>query len=149
MHYALEKVKEDNPHSNVSIISWDDNIDFVYGPINISDAIKYIYENEVFMKKIEGYPFPLNNLLGYFSRSSTNKYYYCYELSPQTLSVGLNSARAVLGNTSANGDGIRKLIILITARSEFTPCNQTIIDLAREQNCDVMLLALAWLVDHY
>jgi hypothetical protein len=155
--FALEEIKNIAPNSKVSIISWDDNIDFAGWPIGntnvsqaalipVSDAIEDINKKEVFMSKFENLSGPLNHIAEFWPFNElwpfNEKYYYCQETESTNLSLGLDSARAVLNNTLNKGDGIRKLIILITARSEFTPCNQSIINLARDQNCNIYTIGI-------
>lgn len=150
---ALKKINDTMPKSKVSIISWDDNIDFAGWPLNntnasnatlipISAAISDIDENQVFMSNAENWTWPLNYLAGFRWLSFKDNYYYCDETESTNLSIGLESARKVLNNTANNEYGIRKLIILLAARSEFTPCNQTIINLAKDQNCNIYTIGI-------
>jgi hypothetical protein len=149
---ALRKINEIAPNSKVSIISWDDNIDFAGWPINntnasnaalipVSDAIEDIYEKEIFMSKAENLSWPLDSIAELIWPYN-EEYYYCYETESTNLSLGLESARTVLNNTFNKGSAVKKLIILITARSEFIPCNQSIINLARDENCNIYTIGI-------
>ncbi len=146
---SLEEIRDRLNYSKVSIISWDENIDFAYWDLNNTDpakaclvptsiAIDNITENNVFMKKDEGYLEKVRAFFWGVDRPKT--YYYCWEDESTNLSLGLDSARTVLNN--ATGNGIRKMIILITARSEFEHCDPKIISLAKEQNCDIYTIGI-------
>jgi hypothetical protein len=146
---SLEKIRDRLDYSKVSIISWDEDIDFAYGDLNNTDpskarlvptsiAIDDITKNDVFMYKDEGY---LQKLWAYFwGADRPLDHYYCRENESTNMSIGLDSARAVLNNTK--GTGIRKMIILITARSEYEPCDPKIIRLAKNQSCNIYTIGI-------
>lgn len=147
---VLKNIEQKMPLSNVSVISWDDNVDFAYSSLNntkaadaklvpISEARREISDNEVFISKsyFDRYPYPINRLAEFF-RSLPDDYYYCKETEITDLNVGLDSARIVLNRSTQNPlGGIRKLIILVTARSEFIPCNESLIIAAKNDDCDI------------
>lgn len=146
---SLEEIRTKLNYSKVSVISWDDDIDFAYGDLKntdpsmarlvpTSDAIDDISKNDVFLYKDEGY---LQKILAFIKGTSRPEdHYYCWENESTNLSLGLDSARAVLNNT--RGNGIRKMIILITARSEYGPCDPKIINLAKNQNCNIYTIGI-------
>lgn len=162
MPEILKRIEEKMPISNVSIISWDNNIDFAYSNllntnpykcnlVPISQARKEISENEVFLSNndFRNYPIPLNYIMQFFlSRSQPEKYYRCDENESTDLNVGLNSSRIVLNKSSPNRlDGIRKLIIFIAARSEFAGCDQSSINQTKNENCDIHTIGVGVIDD--
>ena len=153
MPKILRNIEEKMPNSNVSIVSWDDNIDFAYSPIlnnksenatsvPISQAIKEITDNEIFLYK-NIYPFSLDYFSRLFSSKYPEKYYYCKETEATDLNVGLESARAILNKAIQNRlDATRKLILFITARSEFSPCKPETVYKAKKENCNIHTIGI-------
>ena len=153
MQKILDKIDERMPKSNISIVSWDDNVDFAYSPllnnnpllaslVPISQAKSEIYEKEVFLYK-SSYPFPLNFIAGVFPSNVPGTYYYCNETESTNLSVGLESARIILNKTVGNKlDATRKLILLVTSRSEFSRCDKDIVNKAKNENCNIHTIGI-------
>jgi hypothetical protein len=154
MSKILDDINETMPLSNVSVVSWDDNIDFAYYPLEIngslnnhtstaklfpiSKARQEIKDEEVFVGRQFNYPFPFNYLSGFLQAKYPTKYYNCNETESTNLSVGLDSAREIINrSTQETNDATRKLILLIVGRSEFTPCDQDIINKAQREKCIV------------
>jgi hypothetical protein len=146
----LDKINNTMDLSNVSIISWDNDIDFAYASNNttinrepskaimvpISRAKNEIESNRTFGTN--------PNFIDYLKRcfsistisSSDNGLYYCHENESTDLNLGLESARIILNNTIIDRfDATRKLILFITARSEFTPCDPNIINRTKKEDC--------------
>jgi hypothetical protein len=168
MPKILDAIDSRMPNSNVSIISWDDDIDFACGPLSrgnsnavmvpIAQAKKEILENNVFIDK---YPYDKFLYLipadkwssSWFADLLCTKklppvdYYYCYENESTNLSIGLRCALRTLDNASLiDGqnrlDATRKLIILIAGRSEFSKCDENLIDEARTKYYDISTVGI-------
>ncbi len=177
MPKILDAIENRMPNSNVSIISWDDDIDLAYGPllksnsnasmmpnasmvlnasmVPIAQAKKEIIEKNVFTNKypydkflylipadkwsnsrLAGFLWPLDLL--FLKKLPPTDYYYCYENESTNLSVGLKSAISTLDNSSlikgqSQLDARRKLIIFIAGRSEFSKCDDNLIEEARRK----------------
>jgi Mg-chelatase subunit ChlD len=164
----LKEIEKIMPASRVSIISWDDNVDFVYYPIDnndtlkarmmpISTAIDDIEEDEVFnykylYDKLFYYketnltiPSSLNFIASFFlsKRLPPETYYYCKETESTNLSVGVESARIVLNNTvNIEKSAPLKMILLLVARSEYSPCNETVLEKAQNEKCDIYSIGI-------
>jgi len=166
MPKILDAIEEYMPNSNISIISWDNDTDFAYGPLSggngiaamvpISRAKEEIADNDVFTCKcpydkflysIPANGLPDSSLLRIFDFLFTKKlqptnHYYCYENESTNLSIGLESAIKALDNSSFiqdrnRLDATRKLIILIVGRSEFSNCDDDLIKEAKRKYYDI------------
>jgi hypothetical protein len=153
---TLENIKTQLPKSNVSIISWDDNIDFSYSPLTygsaktanlvpIGKAIEDIRRDKVFVDypiSIFGYELPI--LLSY-----PINYYKCTEYEATDFTVGLNGAIDILNkahpkqNNDENNTDLNS-IIFIAARSEFIPFSKdtTLIEEAKKNNYHIYTLGI-------
>jgi hypothetical protein len=146
MPIILESIEAKMPFSNVSVVSWDDDIDFAYGNLNNSDPLKAllmpitiarkeISDNEIFIRNSTLDQFPFNYI---YSRGYPTKYYYCNETESTNLSKGLDSSAVILKKSiQGRFDATRKLIILVAGRSEFIPCNKNIIAATKEDHFNV------------
>ncbi|NPV61731.1 MAG: VWA domain-containing protein [Methanotrichaceae archaeon] len=165
----LEKIEANLSSSNVSILSWDDDIDFVYPPVNNNDisSSKMMpissVRNEVEQLGMFGSdPNWIDTVIGYIidliqsgginivydNASTKDDYYICLETESTNLSVGLDAAREILNNTKKNNlDGTRKLILFITARSEFEPCDESMIIKAKNEHCDIHTIGIGVIND--
>jgi hypothetical protein len=133
---VMKEIKEKLPKSNISVLSWDGDIDFAFWPIGnndpkiadfkmIDNAIDEIRKNRVF----EDYPidiagFEFQNPLSHDLYPSG--YYNCSEEDPTDFTVGLQGAIDVLNKSHSRppineNDTDLCSIIFVTARSEFIP----------------------------
>jgi hypothetical protein len=173
MPEVLGEIEKVMPKSNISIISWDDDVDFAYYPLSnknpllvkmvpVSEAKKEIVEKEVFSYNIPfnyplfypsqrvnwTVPYPINVIIAPFfaKKLAPIEYYYCNETESTNLSIGLDSARAVLNDTGLDkSQAPLKLILLFVARSEFSPCSNDIIEKTtgkKYANCDVHTIGI-------
>jgi len=138
MNPTLEGIKEKLPNSNISILSWNDKIDFAYDPMSNSDpmkadlvpidkAVRDIKEKKVFTDDplylkigdqelpfvISGNPYP-------------RTYYKPSEDKSTDFTKGLGGALDILNKAYPNlsvdeNNTVLKSIIFIAGRSEFVP----------------------------
>jgi hypothetical protein len=156
MPKILETINVSMPQSNISIISWDDDIDFSYYPLKLKpkevaglvpifQARREIIENNTFKY--------LNNnknltiidyLLSHINKNYPNNYYYCFENETTNLNVGLEISKLILDSAkNKKTEASRKLIFLIVGRSEFIPCNQELIDSLNEDHINVHTVGIS------
>lgn len=152
---ALKKIKTDLPNSSISILSWDDGIDFAFFPIGhtdpktanlelIDNAIEGIENNKVFVDypiSIGGYKLPI-------WQSYPPTYYQCTEYESTDFTTGLKGAMDVLNNSYKNkkheNDTDLKSILFVAARSEFIPFSRdpTLIKVAKNRNYHIYTLGI-------
>lgn len=159
MPAILRKIYDVNRGSNVSILSWDDNIDFSYSPliyegvlnnntsktslVPISTAIREINSMHIFKNNTENETILQKTADFLFGKSYPNDYYHCDETELTDLNQGLEGAREILNNTAQNRlDGTLKLILLIVGRSEYIPCKTETIYKAKQENCNIHTIGL-------
>ena len=146
---VLDKTAEKYPNTNISILSWDDNIDFAYSNLTnknasnatmvpIEQAVNDIANNHVFIPAEKYIPISIpfinwvfaNPFIDILNPDYTEHFYYCLENESTNLSVGLQGAIDILDKNYPNND-IRdttgKSIVLITGRSEFTDYRSDVI----------------------
>jgi len=134
----LEKIPRIYPDAyfNMSIISWNDNIDFYY-----DKERKYVNSNSDV--PLEAKLTPLRNVTTDINRFVT----YCK--SSQTeytdFSVPIRASIDIF-NTPENKPkdtyGTKRFILLVTGNGEFTPCNPDLIREANAKNYDIYIVSL-------
>lgn len=170
MPKILDKIEEKMPNNRISIVSWDNDIDFTYRPLTkdknatpelvpISLAKKEIAEDEVFMKKS-----PYDKLFGLINISRwiddisplslfvskkdyPENYYYFDEYEGTNLSLALERPIRTLDKAYSffsqnRTDASRKVILLMTGRSEFSPCDPRLINDAQRKNYGIFAIGL-------
>lgn len=166
MPEIMNTIEEIMPSSNVSILSWDDNIDFAYSApvynsvpasymsnidpsstrfVPITHAKNFIDVNHIFKNDSNADWFKsINDFIYYFIEKQYPKdYYYCNETESTNLSVGLDAARIILNKTNPSDyDGTLKLILFIVGRSEYAPCDENIIKETKDEYCDIHTIGL-------
>lgn len=138
MNPALEGIKEKLPNSSVSILDWNDKIDFAYSPLSNSDPMKAnLVPIDTAIKEIEGKKVfvddPLYLKIGNYelpflvSRDPyPTKYYNFSEEGSTDFTKGLRGALDVLNkaypklNDDENNTAL-KSIVFVAGRSEFIP----------------------------
>jgi hypothetical protein len=111
----LEEIPKYYPDAyiNVSIISWDDNIDFVYdkeNKFNNIDPLKVILA-------------PISDVTNE-TKKSLDIYYKCGSSEQTDLSVPVKTSLDILkANVPKNAYGTRQFVMLITGNGEFKSCS--------------------------
>lgn len=150
---VLNKTAKTYPKINISILSWDDNIDFAYSNLTnnepayakmvpIAQADEDFRINHVFIPA-EEYQF-----LNWWRDENYNDISYsCKENESTNLNVGIRGAIDTLDANYPRGqdkkeETISKSIILITGRSEFTDYIPEIINEAKEKEYKIYPVGL-------
>lgn len=151
---SLEEISATLPNSTVSILSWDEDIDFAYSDlanrdpkrarlVPIKQAIQEIGDNSVFVakpfyKSFFGFELPILAV----DKPYPNSPYYTSEFEPTIFDTGLEGSLDVFSSqfpkkNADEKDTILKSILFITGRSEFTKFSPSLIERARSQNCTI------------
>lgn len=118
--------------ARISIISWDDDIDFAYSNITNTDPNK--------TKMVS-----LSQALKDIDMVLSDKYYNGNEKEVTLFEVGVNNSMKVLTANpppSAQKNVTKRFIILVTDRSEFRDCNPNTLDQARKMNFAIYPIGL-------
>jgi len=153
----LQTFRERYPNSSVSILIWDDDVDFIYNDskgdselVPIDLAIEELNEMHVFApatkrefrlgflnKFLKDFPFLLNLPLAKNNSDYNATYYSCDESDQTDLNVPLRNAIDILDSDPTNNmsdDPKGRYILLVTGRSEFIDYDHKLIEEAREKN---------------
>jgi hypothetical protein len=149
MPEVLEHIEQNDPMCRISLVSWDDDIDFAYGPMISKDINKAelmpidIARSDLVDKNLFDSPphklelpflnwqLDLSNLNRYISlpfrhptRGYNCTYLYFWENESTNLSLGVLSALNIMKKSSFYRYYDNR-ILLITGRSEFVPINKS------------------------
>lgn len=159
----LQTLNETYPESNISILIWDDKVDFIYKDLKgtrqpqysklvpIDQAIGELNEMHVFApaterefrlgilnKYLKDIPILLHiPLLAKVNEDYNPNDYRCDESNYTDFNVALRNAIDILDRDptkNMSDDPNGRYILLVTGRSEFTDCDPKLIAEAREKN---------------
>lgn len=136
-----------NKDIKLSIISFDDNIDFAYSesidpnPFNNTDIAKVKLANVSRVHEhIKNY--------SVFRKNNEKYCYYCNESEFTNLSIPINDSINILNNIKQDKfHRISKFIILVTGRSEFTNCSEELIKKAQEESIPIYVIGMDFTSD--
>jgi len=122
---------------NVSIVSWDDDIDFAYNRFNNKDA------KMANMVKIQTAAKDLAHNNVFQEVNDTRYFYRCDEKDHTNLSIALESAIDILDRSPPiNYHNTSNFTIIVTGESEFYKCNPDLIKNAREKGYSVYIIQM-------
>jgi hypothetical protein len=156
MPKILETINASMPQSNISILSWDDDIDFSYSPLRkkpkeiaelvpISQAKRDIIGNNIFKYSKSNQNLTIiDYLLSRMNKDYPNDYYYSIENETTNFNVGLERSKLILDKAkNKKTEASRNLIFLIVGRSEFIPCNKELIDSLENDHINVHTVGIS------
>ena len=124
-----------NKNISISIISWDDDIDFAYSELDNKDPGK---AKVVKIKKAQE---EMNDSV--FNEIDSNYFYRCNEKDHTNLSKAIEASIKILDNNTENFyHRTSKFIILVTGASEYDGCDNRLIELAREKGYPVFVISM-------
>lgn len=145
----IKDKKYQNKNFNISLISWDDNIDFAYSNFGNKDPKEAkLVPIKTAKNDIERYGTfdkildlgDENENLGKFLGK-----YYVGEKEGTNLSLAIEASLEILNKTN-NPININKrthrFVILVTGATEFTKCSPALIRVARESNIPIYVIGL-------
>jgi hypothetical protein len=115
-----------NKNFRMSIMSWDDDIDFVTADLNIPDPfINTNPEKSKLMNLTDLYNLSLN----YYLFDDKNNYFYSKEWEFTNLSLPIDASAKIFKNNPKIGHHrTSRFVILVTGRSEFYNCSDIILN---------------------
>ncbi len=127
---------------NLTIVSFNDNISFIYNSLNSINPFKSNESSNVKLVSakrlsddIDKYPV--------FGNNTKNYYYYANEMAGTNLSSPINASINILDNIKQDRfHRISKFVILVTGKSEFTPVQKRLIEKAKQKNYSIYIIAL-------
>jgi hypothetical protein len=134
----LEKIPGLYPDAyfNMSIISWDDDIDFYYDKdrkyVNINSNVPF----EAKLTPVRNITDNINRFEDYYKSSQTE---YTDFSVPIKASIDIFNAPE---NKPKDTYGTKRFILLVTGNGEFTPCNSDLIREANAKNYDIYIVSL-------
>ncbi len=123
----------------MSIVSWDDDIDFAYkyGDFNNIDPAK---AELIDVDKVAG---DLENNSVFGENSDTTYYYSCDELDKTDFSEAIGSSISILdSNNKTDFHRTKRFIILVTGGGEFTECDEELIDAAERSHYPIYVIGM-------
>ena len=134
----IKETSETYPDKNfsVSILSWDDDIDFAYGDLDNK------IPSEAELVKIGTAQKELAT--GVFGEIDADGYYYrCKESDHTNLSKAIDASIAILKNNPENYyHRTSKFIILVTGASEYENCNEDLIAKAKGEGYPIFVIGM-------
>lgn len=121
---------------NISIVSWDDNIDFVY-----DEKGKFLEKNNLEPLKIK--LAPIENVTNEIEKFNT--LYKCGPTEQTDFSVPIRASLDILGdpeNAPKDKYGSRRFILLVTGNGEFKPCVTELVKEANEKYDGIYIVGL-------
>jgi hypothetical protein len=126
---------------NLSIISWDDGIDFAYPAKRSLDPFRNNETNGVELINVSRVQEDLNKYEP-FSKSN-NRLYYAREEEITDLSIPIRSSLDIFNRIKVNEyNRTSRFIILVTGRGEYVPFDQKLINRAKELNCSIYVIGM-------
>ncbi len=143
--YAVPKFLEetvsaykDKKNISVSVLSWDDDIDFAYSDVNnrIPRNAKVV--------KVEKAQKEMNESVFGNGEVDTDGYYYrCSENDHTNLSKALEASIEILDNNPENYyHRTSKFIILVTGASEYENCSKDLLELANKKGYPIYVIGM-------
>lgn len=124
-------------HINISILSWDDDVDFAYSPFNNKDPKRarllpiHEVENDLRINPV------------FSSESNENILYKTQENERTNLSLAIEASNIILDNNpSEKYYRTNKFIILIVGEGEYTECSEELIRETYEKGYSVYTIGL-------
>jgi|GEM_PF-5227877 len=115
----------------VSLISWDNNIDFAFGGYNNSDPFSSQQNNN----NIGARMIPLDKIINITKYSLNENNYICREDEHTELSTAIKASLDTINNTPySEYNRTLRFIILVTGNGEFTNCSNNLIRIADSNN---------------
>lgn len=143
----MEETKNKYPDKKfrISIVSWDEDIDFAYANIAnknpsttnlvfLEDAIVDLRKNPLFD----------NESWDLFGKDKVNYLYSCQENETTDISQAVNASLEIFNRNKLNEDSYRvnRFILMVTGRSEFSNCSSDLIRKADEIDCRLYIIGM-------
>lgn len=126
---------------NITIISWDKDIDFIYPTNGSKDPFS---SNDAKKAELANVTNAYRDLYTYkvFDKSN-DKYYYTREEEITDLSQPINFSLDIFKRIKVNEfNRTSRFIILVTGRSEYLPYNPGMLTKAKELNCSIYVIGM-------
>lgn len=139
----LESIQDNVNYKNktfkVSIVSWDDDIDFAYGGFSNNNSKNATLES--LQKVISDI-----NYSDESGDSNLAKFYKCEEGEYTEFSKPMGAAIDIFEGSKNNKkfdfNRTERFIILVTDKSEFRPCNKSLVDMIRSKSWNIYSIGI-------
>jgi hypothetical protein len=136
----LQYIKQNYSSSKfkISIVSWDDNVDFAIGGYNNSNPIDEKYNSENIVAKM----IPLDDVIN-ITDNIFNNAFITSEYEQTDLSTAIKTSLKVINNTPySKYDRVLRFVILVTGNGEFNRCNEDLINMANKNRYGIYSIGI-------
>lgn len=139
-----------NKNINLSIISFDDNLDFAYNGSKEFDPFKNKYTKLARLINVTEVKKDIEIHNDVFGDNNDNFDYYANETEFTNFSVPIESSINILDDVRQDRlHRISKFMILVTGKGEITNCSEELIQEARAKNYSIYVIAMDLIEEDY